>query len=92
MFGIPYSSDMRKKSAATGMSVVPLLRADKVEELLSDDAQCRIVERYTDEALGFIRNSKDKPFLLYLAHTAVHTPIHPGAAFAGKSPNRNCGD
>lgn len=25
--------------------------------------------------------------MLYLAHTAVHTPIHPGAAFVGKSSN-----
>jgi arylsulfatase A-like enzyme len=91
-FGIPYSNDMQKKAAATGLSVVPLLRDDKVEELLTDEAQSRIVERYTNEALGFIRNSKDQPFLLYLAHTAVHTPIHPGAAFAGKSSNGRFGD
>jgi arylsulfatase A len=42
--------------------------------------------------VGFIRASKNKPFLLYLAHTAVHTPIHPGAAFAGKSANGRFGD
>jgi len=35
-FGIPYSNDMQKKSAETGQSVVPLLRDDKVEELLTD--------------------------------------------------------
>jgi arylsulfatase A len=91
-FGIPYSNDMQKKSVLTGERVVPLLRDDKVAELLTDDAQSRIVARYTDEAVGFIRASKDKPFLLYLAHTAVHTPIHPGAAFAGKSANGRFGD
>jgi len=91
-FGIPYSNDMQKKAAQTGERVVPLLRDDKVEELLTDEAQSRIVERYTEEAVGFIRASKDKPFLLYLAHTAVHTPIHPGAAFAGKSANGRFGD
>ena len=91
-FGIPYSNDMQQKSTATGGKVVPLLRDDQVEELLTDDAQSRIVERYTEEALGFIRKSKDQPFLLYLAHTAVHTPIHPGAAFAGKSANGRFGD
>lgn len=91
-FGIPYSNDMQKKSAETGGKVVPLVRDDKVEELLTDEAQSRIVERYTDEALGFIRKSKDRPFLLYLAHTAVHTPIYPGAAFAGKSANGRFGD
>lgn len=71
---------------------VPLLRNEEVIEQLSDEEQSRIVERYTDEALGFIRNNKDKPFLLYLPHTAVHTPIHPGAAFAGKSANGRFGD
>ena len=91
-FGIPYSNDMQKKSTQTGERVVPLLRDDKVAELLTDEQQSRIVERYTEEAVGFIRASKDKPFLLYLPHNAVHTPIHPGAAFAGKSANGRFGD
>ena len=91
-FGIPYSNDMQRASAETGQRVVPLLRDDKVAELLADEAQSRIVARYTDEALEFIRDSKDKPFLLYLPHTAVHTPIFPGEAFRGKSANGRFGD
>jgi arylsulfatase A len=91
-FGIPYSNDMQKKAAATGVPVVPLLRDDKVEELLLDEAQSEIVERYTKEATEFIRRSKDKPFFLYFPHTAVHTPIWPGKAFRGKSANGNFGD
>ena len=91
-FGIPYSNDMQKKSTQTGERVVPLLRDDKVAELLTDEQQSRIVERYTDEATGFIRANKDKPFLLYLPHTAVHTPIWPGEKFRGKSANGRFGD
>ena len=91
-FGIPYSNDMQKKSTQTGERVVPLLRDDKVAELLTDEQQRRIVERYTDEAVGFIKANEKKPFLLYLPHTAVHTPIFPGAAFAGKSANGRFGD
>ncbi|MEI8042833.1 MAG: sulfatase [Verrucomicrobiota bacterium] len=91
-FGLPFSNDMQKKATKTSEKTVPLLRDEKVIESLTDAAQSRIVERYTDEALGFIRASKDRPFLLYLAHTAVHTPIHPGAAFAGKSANGRFGD
>ncbi|MHB8901257.1 MAG: sulfatase-like hydrolase/transferase, partial [Thermoguttaceae bacterium] len=49
-------------------------------------------ERYTKEAVGFIEANKDRPFFLYLPHTAVHTPIWPGAAFAGKSDNGRFGD
>jgi arylsulfatase A-like enzyme len=33
-----------------------------------------LTDRLTDEALKFIENKKDKPFLLYLSHYAVHNP------------------
>lgn len=91
-FGIPYSNDMRRKSAETGQPVVPLLRGEKIVELLDDAAQSRVVERYTEDAIGFMRENRDRPFLLYLPHTAVHVPVHPGAAFAGKSGNGRFGD
>ena len=93
-FGIPYSNDMQRTASATGEKVTPLVReGQKLEvELLTDEQQSRIVERYTDEALGFIRENKEKPFFLYLPHTAVHVPIYPGAAFAGKSGNGRFGD
>jgi arylsulfatase A len=91
-FGIPYSNDMQKKSKEIGERVVPLLRDDKVVELLTDKEQSRLVERYTDEAVGFIKANKDKPFFLYLPHTAVHVPLHPGEKFRGKSGNGRYGD
>lgn len=46
-FGIPYSNDMQVKSTESGKPVVPLLRDDKVAELLTDEKQSRIVERST---------------------------------------------
>ncbi len=91
-FGIPYSNDMQRKSTESGLRVTPLLRDDKVAELLTDEEQSRIVERYTDEAINFISNNKEKPFFLYLPHTAIHTPIYPGKAFQGKSNNGQVGD
>jgi len=33
-----------------------------------------LTDRLTDESLKFLDANKDKPFLLYLAHYAVHTP------------------
>ncbi|NBV48299.1 MAG: hypothetical protein EBR95_04450 [Verrucomicrobia bacterium] len=90
--GIPYSNDMLKKSAETKVPVVPLLRDEKVVELMDGEGQRRLVEIYTKEAVDFISRNKDKPFYLYYAHNAVHTPIYPGAAFAGKSQNGRFGD
>ena len=91
-FGIPYSNDMQRKSTVTGQQVHPLLRDDKVAELITDEQQSRIVERYTEEAITFITKNKDKPFFLYLPHTAIHTPIYPGEKFRGKSSNGRVGD
>lgn len=90
--GIPYSNDMNKPSAESGKSVVPLVRDEKVEELLDGEGQDKVTERYTEEAVKFIRGNKDRPFFLYFPHTAVHVPIHPGAKFQGKSQNGPFGD
>lgn len=91
-FGIPYSNDMQRKAVGGTEKVSPLLRDDKVEEFLTDEQQSRIVERYTEEATRFLRDSQDQPFFLYLPHSAVHTPIWPGEAFRGKSSNGRFGD
>jgi arylsulfatase A-like enzyme len=34
-----------------------------------------LTDRLTDEALKFMSDTRNQPFLLYLAHHAVHTPI-----------------
>jgi len=91
-YGIPFSNDMQKTDKASGKKVIPVLRDDKVAELLTDEEQSTIVARYTDEALGFIRASKDKPFFLYFPHSADGAPIWPGEAFRGKSQNGRFGD
>ena len=90
-FGFPYSNDMLKKNAAHER-VVPLMRNETVEALLTEEEQSGIVARYTEEAVRFIRAKKEQPFFLYFPHTAVHTPIHPGKAFAGRSNNGRYGD
>jgi arylsulfatase A-like enzyme len=36
-----------------------------------------LTDREADEAVRFIRENKDRPFFLYMAHYAVHSPIQP---------------
>jgi len=33
-------------------------------------------DQFTSEAVGFIERSKDQPWFVYLAHNAVHGPLH----------------
>jgi arylsulfatase A len=66
---------------------LPLLNDEKVIERVKQDGQQSITQRYTEEAVKFIRSNKDNSFFLYLPHTAVHFPIWPGKEFQNKSPN-----
>jgi arylsulfatase A-like enzyme len=93
--GVPYSVDMQRPSQErNGLSVVPLLKDETVIDLLHEEEQRVLTERYTTAALAFIRENaaKDHPFFLYFPHSAVHTPIWPGQAFVGTSDNGRFGD
>jgi arylsulfatase A len=43
-----------------------------------------LTDRLTNEAMRFIEASEDRPFLLYLAHYAVHTPLEAKSDLAHK--------
>lgn len=52
-----------------------------------------VLPTLTEKAIGFVhKQSADKPFFLYLALTAPHTPWMPTAAFRGKSKAGYYGD
>lgn len=87
-FGLPYSNDMGPEDGQLGNGKrppLPLVRDEQVIEEVTPKDQDQLTERYTDEAVKFIREQKNHPFFLYLPHTAVHTPIHPGHNFRGRS-------
>jgi arylsulfatase A len=91
--GLPYSNDM----GGTGRPgdrkpPLPLLRDDRVVEIVTPGGQDELTRRYTEAAVQFLRDNKDRPFFLYLPHTAVHVPIHPGPRFKGTSHNGRYGD
>jgi len=78
-FGLPYSNDYSPRSinnprphAAQWMEL-PLLRDTTIVEREPDQRQ--LTERYTQEALAFIREHKEEPFFLYLAHSMPHVPL-----------------
>jgi arylsulfatase A-like enzyme len=80
-FGIPYSNDM---------SPLVFIRGDEVVEKDIDIAA--ITDRYTDEALKFIRENRNSSFFLYLAHNMPHTPLAAPDRHKGKSERGLYGD
>ena len=91
--GSPQGSNPGKNHKwAEGYPPIPFIKNNSfVKRVLSEDQQ-RCVATYTDEAIQFIQKNYQKPFFLYLAHTAVHWPYYPGKDFLGKSENCLYGD
>ncbi|MCL5129188.1 sulfatase [Algibacter sp. L4_22] len=69
---------------------VPLLEQNEVIEYPVD--QSSITQRYTEKAVEFITENKDKPFFLYLAQTMPHVPLYASPKFKGKSARGLYGD
>ena len=85
-YGIPYSNDMNRKEIP-----LPLVRdLEVIEDSVQRDET--ITEKYTTEAVNFIKENSNKPFFLYLPHTAVHLPLVPGKRFKNTSSNGPYGD
>jgi len=87
-FGLPYSNDMaRQKGWGNGPSDLDKIWKMKKWDIYNNELyrdkekvespvnQVTLTDRYTEEALKFIRKNKDQPFFLYLAHAMPHVPL-----------------
>ncbi|MBC2603202.1 sulfatase-like hydrolase/transferase [Puniceicoccus vermicola] len=89
-YGLPYSNDMgRQAGREVDFPPLPLLRDEEVIEAQPDQAS--LIERYTEEAVRFIRAERDGPFFLYLAHMQVHLPLFAPERFMKQSRNGRYG-
>lgn len=79
-YGTPTSNDR----------VANLYRNEELIEPKSD--MSTLTRRYTDEAIGFMRKNKDRPFFVYLPHTMPHTRLDASAEFKGRSKRGLYGD
>jgi arylsulfatase A-like enzyme len=79
-FGTPGSNDGR----------VNLVRNETIIEMDADMSQ--LTRRYTDEAIEFIKRSKDSPFFIYMPHTMPHIRLERSESFEGRSKAGIYGD
>lgn len=79
-YGTPTSND----------GIANLYRNEELIEPKSNMAT--LTQRYTDEAIGFIRKNQEQPFFVYIPHTMPHTRLDASAKFKGKSKRGLYGD
>ena len=92
-FGLPHSNDMDPNDAPKGAPGrldqdpawwnAPLYRDNEIIERPAD--QSTLTRRYTEEAVRFIHERKNRPFFLYFAHTFPHVPLFASNMFRGRS-------
>ncbi len=69
---------------------VPLMEGEAIIERAPDQSQ--LTKKYTKRAMKFIKENKEKPFFLYLAHNMPHVPLFASPQFKGKSTAGIYGD
>ena len=100
-YGTPYVNDMdRVPTSPKGKAAyaapksaywnVPLMRNTEIIERPAN--QNLFARRYSEEAVRFIHENKDRPFFVYLAHNMPHVPLFASDEFAGKSKRGLYGD
>ncbi|HEY5911726.1 MAG TPA: sulfatase [Verrucomicrobiae bacterium] len=100
-FGLPHSNDMNPTPAAPQGATsrldqhaewwaAPLFRNEELIERPVD--QTTLTRRYTEEAVKFVHEHRDKPFFLYMAHTFPHVPLFASSQFRNQSRRGLFGD
>jgi arylsulfatase A-like enzyme len=88
-FGLPYSHDYRLPFVQNAPPV-PLFRG--LQQIERPVEAYTLTQRYTQEALRFIRESRGGPFFLYLAYNMPHLPVGVPTSFQGRSRAGRYGD
>jgi len=104
-FGLPYSNDMwplhpdlvnlppNDEKRKRGFPDLVMYEGDKVViPQVTHADQNQLTTWYTEHAVRFIEQNKNRPFFLYLAHNMPHVPLHVSDKFRGKTKRGLYGD
>jgi arylsulfatase A len=94
-FGLPYSNDMWPYHPDKGYNFpdLPLMEGEQVlNPAVQPEDQRNLTTWYTQRAVKFISENRDRPFLIYLPHSMPHVPLYVSDKFEGKSERGVYGD
>ncbi|TWT58298.1 Arylsulfatase precursor [Thalassoglobus neptunius] len=89
-FGLLHNLDPVETRYFEQSGGVPVLRGNEVVKRPADPNE--LTKIYTDEAIKFITENREDPFLLYLPHTMLHNPLGVSEEFRGTSDFGEYGD
>ena len=80
-YGVFHSNDMS-----------PFILYENEQQIEEPVNQSTLTQRYTEQALRFMEENQDDPFLIYLPHTFPHVPLLVSEEFEGQSEAGLYGD
>ena len=90
-FGLPYSNDMWPHHPEDpNYPALPLIEGERT--IAENPDQTRLTTWYTERAVAFVEQNRDRPFFLYVAHNMPHVPLFVSEKFKGKSARGLYGD
>ena len=91
-FGLPYSNDMWPfhPERPEDYPDLPLIEGETTVGYNPD--MNHLTTWYTERAVSFIENNRDRPFFLYLSHSMAHVPLGVSERFRGRSEQGLYGD
>jgi len=91
-FGTPLHNGFTRTVEAKSFRTQLMRGNEVIDDFLKQSEMNTLTRRYTREAVRFIREHKDGPFFLYLAHNMPHVPLGASEAFRGQSKRGLYGD
>ena len=89
---LPYGFDLNIGGGRSGSPPKGYFPPNNVAGLKNSPKDEYLTDRLTEETIGFIERNREKPWLVYLTHFAVHTPLQAKEEdrkyFAAKKPGK----
>ena len=91
-FGTPKYNGVTRLIEDTELRAPLMRNKEVVVKAIEQEEMDQLTTMYTEEAVKFITENKEKPFFLYLAHNMPHVPLGVSDKFRGKSEGGFYGD
>jgi arylsulfatase len=91
-FGTPLHNGFTRTVEHKSFKTQLMRNGQILTDALDQEGMDSLTATYTQEAVKFIRDSKESPFFLYLAHNMPHVPLGASGRFRGRSRRGLYGD